>query len=236
MQTRWTMWTAVVMVATLAGCAGDGGSKPGQSAGDGFADRFEVDRKHFASTGRNDYFILEPGYEHVYESADGERLVITVLNETRPVDGVETRIVQEHESKNGKVIEVSRNFFAIDKSSGDVYYFGEEVDDYKDGKIVGHGGAWQSGVKGARYGLIMPARPRTGQKYYQEIAPGEAMDRAEVVDLTTKLDVPAGKFEKCLRTMETTPLEPKEKEYKIYAPGVGLLKDEDLKLVKHGPR
>ncbi len=59
------------------------------------------------------------------------------------------------------------------------------------------------------------------------------MDRAEIVSLTDKLTTPAGAFERCLRSKETTPLEKLASEYKIYAPGIGLVKDGDLELVAH---
>jgi hypothetical protein len=137
---------------------------------------------------------------------------------------------------DGKIKEVSRNFFAIDRKTNDVYYFGEEVDDYQDGKLVGHSGAWLAGEKGARFGLIMPGNPAVGARHYQEIAPEVAMDRAEVVSLTEKLEVPAGKFENVLKVEETTPLEPKERSNKYYARGIGLLKDGGCKLVKHGKK
>jgi Concanavalin A-like lectin/glucanases superfamily len=52
-------------------------------------------------------------------------LTITVLNETKMVDGVETRVVEERETKGGKLKEVSRNYFAISKRTNDVFYFGE---------------------------------------------------------------------------------------------------------------
>jgi hypothetical protein len=45
---------------------------------------------------------------------------------------------------------------------------------------------------------------------------------------------PAGEFRNCLKTEETTPLEPGVKEYKYYARGVGLVQDGALKLVKYG--
>ena len=80
----------------------------------------------------------------------------------------------------------------------------------------------------------MPGEPKVGQKYYQEIAPKRAMDRAEVIGLDETVKVPAGEFSKCLKTRETTPLEPDEREHKYYAPGVGLLIDGNLKLVKYG--
>ena len=58
-----------------------------------------------------------------------------------------------------------------------------------------------------------------------------AMDRAEIVSLTERLKTRAGTFERCVKTRETTPLEKLAREYKIYAPGVGLVKDGDLELV-----
>ena len=204
---------------------------------DGFEDEFNVAKESFASTGRNDYFILEPGYQLVLEGKDHgkpAKLVITVTNDTKKVDGVDTRVVEEFESVDGKPVEVSRNYFAIDKETRDVYYFGEEVDEYKNGKIVAHGGAWESGKNGARYGLMMPGEIRIGRKHYQEIAPKVAMDRAEIISDSETVSTPAGEFKNCLKTRETTPLEPEESEHKFYAKGVGLIVDAGLKLVKHG--
>jgi hypothetical protein len=40
-------------------------------------------------------------------------------------------------------------------------------------------------------------------------------------------------FERCLRVKETTPLEPLDRTYKVYAPGVGLIEDGPLKLGSH---
>jgi hypothetical protein len=44
--------------------------------------------------------------------------------------------------------------------------------------------------------------------------------RAEVVSLDDVIDTPTGKFQQLLKTEETTTL---EKEYKFYAPGLGLI-------------
>ncbi len=196
---------------------------------------FKVDKADLASSGRNPFFVLEVGHQIVLEnSKDKERLVITVLNETKTVDGVETRIVEENETKDGKQVEISRNYFAISKRDQAVYYFGEDVDMYKDGKIVSHEGAWLSGVKGAKFGLMMPGQPALKAKYYQEVAPKVAMDRAEVVSLTETVKTPAGEFKNCVKTEETTPLEPGVKEYKVYVRDIGLVQDGDLKLVKRG--
>jgi hypothetical protein len=158
---------------------------------------------------------------------------VTVLDETKVVDGVETRVVEERESVNGQPIEISRNYFAISKRTTDVFYFGEEVDMYKQGKVVGHEGSWVSGVAGAHFGLAIPGTPLLGARYYQEIAPKVAMDRAEIVSISEKLHTPAGEFVNCVKTEETSGVE-RAREMKLYAPGVGLILDGELKLTKYG--
>ena len=199
-------------------------------------DSFTVDRQSLATVGESRYFTLRPGYRLTLEGREhGKpvRLVITVLDETRRVGDVETRVVEERESSGNTPLEVSRNYFAIDNATGDVYYFGEDVDTYKHGKLTGHEGGWHHGSDRARFGLAMPGAPALGSRYYQEQAPGVAMDRAEVVSLTERIATPAGVFEGCLKTKESSPLEPFAKEYKVYAPGVGLVKDGSLVLVAH---
>jgi hypothetical protein len=198
-----------------------------------WTDHFGVEKGELASTGRNPYFVLEPGYRLTLQDGD-ERLVITVLDETKVVDGVETRVVEERESKRDALVEVSRNYYAISKRTNSVYYFGEDTDIYKDGKVVKHEGSWLAGVNGARFGLMMPGTPLVGGRYYEEIAPGVAMDRGQVASVAETMTVPAGSFTNVLRVEETTPLERGEHEYKLYAPGVGLLQDESLKLVRYG--
>jgi len=73
-----------------------------------------------------------------------------------------------------------------------------------------------------------------GMKYYQEIAPGVAMDRAEVLSLDEVLKTPAGDFPNSLKTQEGTALNLLEKEFKTYAPGIGLIQDQKLLLVDYG--
>jgi hypothetical protein len=194
---------------------------------------FFVEKGELVSTGRNTFLILEPGYQIVLEGG-GERIEKTVLHETKMVDGVETRVVEERETKDGKLVEISRNYFAISKRTSSVYYFGEDVDIYKNDKVVSHDGAWLSGVKGAKFGLMMPGTQILRGRYHQETAPGQAMDRAEIVSISETVTTPAGEFKNCLKVEETTPLEPTNIGYKYYAPGIGLVRDGSLKLVKHG--
>jgi hypothetical protein len=222
--------TIIVMLGSAAGLTAQDWRAP---AGETFTSTFAVDRADFISTGRNPYFILEPGYALILEGGR-TRLVVTVLPDTRQVDGVETRVVEERETENGELIEVSRNFFAIHTKTNSVFYFGEDVDMYKNGKVTSHDGAWRSGVAGARFGMMMPGLPLLKARYYQEIAPRVAMDRAEILGIGETLKTPAGTFTDVLRTQETTPLEPLAREAKYYAKDVGLIQDGDLKLVRVG--
>ena len=192
---------------------------------------FLVEKDELLSVGRNPYFILEPGYRLVLEG-DGAQLIITVLNETKKVDGVETRVVEERETKGGKLVEVARNYFAISKRTNDVFYFGEDVDMYKDGKIANHDGSWLSGVNGSKFGLMMPGRVLLHSRYYQEVAPNIAMDRATIVSVTETVKTPAGEFKNCVKVEETSPLSRFTTEHKYYAPGIGMVSDGEMKLVK----
>jgi len=214
---------AGVVVLTLGACTGSGAWTTG----------FMVEPDELASTGRNPYFVLEPGYSLVLEGG-GAQLIITVLNETKKVDGVETRVVEERETKGGQLVEVARNYFAISKRTNDVFYFGEDVDMYKDGRLVSHDGTWLSGVNGGKFGLMMPGRALLGAKYHQEVAPKVAMDRATIVSVSETVKTPAGEFTNCLKVEETTPLQRFTTEYKYYAPGIGMVQDGSLKLVKVG--
>ncbi len=198
---------------------------------------FFVKPSNFSSTGTNNYFILQPGYQLILAGEEDNSkvlLTITVLNQTKLVDGVETRIVEEKEERNGIVSEISRNYFVIDSLTNDVYYYGEQVDIYKDGKIKSNEGSWEACINGAKYGLLMPGKIKAGQRFYQEVAPNVAMDRSEIISNKITSKTPAGKFVLCLKTKETTPLEPNVEEYKIYAPGIGLIKDGSLLLIKYG--
>lgn len=201
------------------------------SEGKKWTDSFHQEDCTFSSLGRNRFFNLQPGHQLVLES-DEEKVVITVTNETKEIAGIETRVVEEREEQNGTLKEVSRNFFAICKEHDDVFYFGEEVDDYEDGKIVGHSGAWRADEKDSKAGIIMPGTVLLGARHYQEIAPN-AKDRAEILADDVTMTTPAGTFKNCIRVEETSGLDPDEKCYKTYAPGVGLIQDEDLLLTRY---
>ena len=201
-----------------------------------FTESFNQDSCTFSTTGQNMYFVLEQGFQLTLQGIEGKdtvKLVITVLNETKKIGKVETRVVEENETVNGKTVEISRNYFAFCAQTSSIFYFGEEVDIYKNGQIVSHDGAWIAEGKN-KPGIAMPGLILLGARYFQEIAPDIAMNRAEIISVSETMKTPAGDFINCLKTEETNALKSKEKEYKLYAPGIGLIKDENLLLVKYG--
>jgi hypothetical protein len=195
-------------------------------------EEFSISKCKLLTTGRNPYFVLDPGFQLVLEGG-GTKLQITVLDETKTIDGVLTRVVEEKEWKNGALSEIARNYFAMCEQTKDVFYFGEEVDFYENGKVVKHDGSWLAG-NGNKAGMIMPGAPKVKAKFYQEIAPGAAMDRAEIISLTETCKTPGGTFYKCMKVKEGTALNVLETEYKYYAPTIGLIRSGDMRLVKHG--
>jgi hypothetical protein len=217
-----------------------------------FTAEFRLEDCKFETKGVNPYFILRPHYQLVLEGEDdGEtiRLVISVLPETEKIvlpdiGMVRARVVEEREWVDDTLVEVSRNFFALCGKTNDVFYFGEEVDICKEGLVqVGdqflcnggepsHAGAWRAGVADAKPGIIMPGTFLLGSRYFQEQAP-VAMDRAEHVEMGLTMTTEAGTFEKCVKVIETTPLEPSSESEKIYCPEVGLVEDQ-VELVAFG--
>ena len=145
---------------------------------------------------------------------------------------VRTAVVEERELEGGELKEISRNFFALCRGTNDLYYFGEEVDIYEDGEVVSHAGAWRAGEDGAQPGILMPGTFLLGSRYFQERAPGAALDRAEHTAEGLEVETEAGTFHDCVEVTETTPLEPGSESVKVYCPGVGLVFDNDLALVE----
>jgi hypothetical protein len=212
---------------------------PAQGHEPPFTDDFRIEDCELETDGRNAWFSLIPGDQLVLSGEDdGEEFVvqITVLQKTRTIRfttesgkelRVRTRVVEEREWEDDELVEVSRNFFAICDQTGDVFYFGEAVDDYEDGEIVGHDGAWLAGIGGAQPGLLMPGRYLLGARYFQEIAPGIALDRGENTAMGLTVTTPAGTFHDCVEVIETSPLETGHESLKRYCPGIGLVQDDD---------
>jgi hypothetical protein len=209
-----------------------------------FTSSFRLGDCHFAAQGANVYFNLNPGTFLALEEEGDEltRVEITVLAETEPITvpglgTVTTRVVQERETVDGEVVEISRNFFALCGGRNDLVYFGEDVDIYNEDGSITHEGAWRAGQPDgnglAEPGILMPGTFLLGSRYFQELADGVALDRAEHVAMDLTVETEAGTFDECVQIRETTPLEPKSESLKIYCAGVGLVNDSGAELVEY---
>jgi len=244
---RSSSWAVLAVAAGVAALL----VLAGPLLGDGvahaaFTDSFRLQDCTWTINGRgNPYFPLRPNFQSILEGdEDGTEIraeiTVTRMSKVIPleVDGVikmvRTRIVEERESEDGELVEVSRNFFVRCKETNDVFYFGEEVDDYEDGEIVGHEGAWEVGIDGAMPGIIMPGRFLLGARYFQEVAPGVALDRSKHVDMGLELETEAGEFSDCVAALDSSALTPGDEDLKIYCPGVGITVDADLELIEYG--
>lgn len=115
----------------------------------------------FSSSGSTADFILEPGYQFALagnEAGNGVHSITTVLPETKVVDGVETRVVEERITENGDLVQVIRKYYAISDSTNSLLYFGRDVDNYANGQIVNHDGSWLAGSDGSR--ALLMAKPQ----------------------------------------------------------------------------
>lgn len=238
MKSTGTLFLTTIAAAAICGCssmrhqeAESGETKVKASSPQvGWRETFSVNKSDLAPSGANSYLTIQPG-RVLKLTAGKDRLTVSILPETKTVDGVTVGVLEEREEKDGQLIEVSRNYFATDPKTGDVYYFGEDVDNYKDGRIINHESAWLAGEKGARFGLMMPGKPKAGDKFCQEIAPKVALDRVEIVSVDETVKTPAGTFRHCVHLQETTPLE-SDVSHKYYAPGVGMIKDDEFELAE----
>ena len=135
----------------------------------------------------------------------------------------EALTVEDREySPGGDLIEATLDYFAQD-DDGNVYYLGEDVDTYKNGKVSGHSGAWLLGKDTQKPGVLMPAHPQIGDKFMSEDVPKITWEKDEVVSLSETVTVPAGIFSNCVKIKETA--SDGDTEIKFYAPGVGCIEE-----------
>jgi hypothetical protein len=173
----------------------------------------------------NPYWPMRPGSRWVYRETtpDGGKVrdVVTVTRRTKRIaNGVEARVVLDVATEHGKVVEKTEDYYAQDRA-GNIWYLGENTKSYENGRFKSSEGSFEAGVDGARAGIVMRAHPRRGMSYRQEQYPGHAEDRARIMSLREQAEVPFGHFRRTLLTRDTTPLEPRIVEYKLYARGVG---------------
>src|SRR5215210_5245541 len=190
---RKLIGAAAVCLAVAGGTAGCGsGGEDSQSASStaGAAgdlpqgsDDVAIDPAEFTTSIDNPYWPMAPGSRWVYnEVEDGveQRVVVTVTDRTKVIDGVETRVVHDVVSTHGVAVEKTFDWYAQD-SAGNIWYFGEDTTEYEHGRPASSAGSFEAGLDGAQPGVALPAEPTVGMAYREEYKQGEAEDEAIVI-------------------------------------------------------
>lgn len=189
--------------------------------------RPEVDPSDFVDRIDNPYFPLEPGTVFRYANGDGRGTnVVTVTAERKTVMGIRATVVLDEEFSAGVPVESTYDWYAQDRE-GTVWYLGEDTREVERERVVSSAGSWEAGREGARPGILMLAHPVPGERYRQEYLEGEAEDMGRVLEVDVSATVPAGTWDDCIRTEDTTPLEPEVRETKVYCRGVGLVLEDE---------
>ena len=176
----------------------------------------------------NPWQSLQPGMQFTYRGrtiegteAVGHRLVSTVTDLTKTIDGVRTVVVWDRDFSAGELVEAEIAFFAQD-DAGNVWELGEHPEAYENGKIV-ESPTWIQGIDRAQAGISMKAAPRAGTPSYS-LGLGPAVgftDRARVLKVGDRTCIPSRCFSGVLLVDEFNPDQPGKHQLKYYAPGVG---------------
>src|SRR3954453_21983230 len=199
-----------------------------------------IDPANFGRRIDNRYLPFKPGTRTVAKGVaengkTHQRDAQVVTDRKRKVDGVKCVVVRDTISSRGKSVERTFDWYTQDKH-GNVWYFGENSKDYREGHWVKSDGSWEAGVHGAQPGIMMEAHPKRGDAYRQDYNQRHAEDQAKILGRTGRVAVPAGTFKHTIGTKETSRLEPGVVERKWYARGVGEIKSQDVKGSKEGFR
>lgn len=226
---RLLVFTALLVVlgasALVSGCGG-GGSASSATKKPTMA-KFDPANFGDPATGSNPYLPLKPGTQSVREGATsvGSRRVphqvtTTVTDVYRKINGVRTVAVLDHEIDAGQVSQESLDYLAEDKQ-GNLWYLGGYTEEFQGGRYVSALDAWLGGVKGAKAGLLVQAKPRAGSPPYSVAQPdAEEGDVAEVIKVGARRCVPFKCFKDVLVVREGKASAP-DNEFKYYARGVG---------------
>ena len=149
------------------------------------------------------------------------RTEVTLLPDARIIEWqgrqVETLVSQYVAYLDGRIHEVAYDFYAQD-DDGAVWYFGEDVFNFKDGAIADTHGTWIAGKDGPA-AMIMPANPKVGDVYRPENIPGFVFEEVTVKAVDQTLRGPLGTVEGGL-VIEELHMD-NSTETKTFVPGYG---------------
>jgi hypothetical protein len=186
----------------------------------------------FTRTIDNPWFPLKPGTVLTAKGEDGGTPatdILRVTHRTKRILGIRATVIDDRVYENGRLNERTHDYYAQDKQ-GNVWYLGEDTATLKpNGQVESREGTWRAGVHGGRAGIFMPAHPHVGDGGWQEYLNGHAEDRYRILNFHTRVHTPASSSNHAMLIRETTPLEPRVVDHKIYVRGIGTVREETVK-------
>jgi hypothetical protein len=196
----------------------------------------KIDPAQFTSKITHPYLPWKPGAKWIYAGTkDGqpERVEVRVTKATKTILGVKCVVVSDIVTVNSTLAEKTTDWYAQNKVTGDVWYFGEDTAEYQNGVVTTTQGTWEAGVDNAKPGIVLQAHPAVGRLYRQEYRPGVAEDQAKVLTVSSTQKVPAGTFKNVIETRDLNPLDPSKIENKWFAKGVGSIRVLRIRSAHH---
>jgi hypothetical protein len=156
----------------------------------------------------NPYFPLPVGRTLLYRGVENGKKELDRMHVTgrkKSIAGIVATVVSDDVFEPvGKLAEKTFDYYAQD-DQGNVWYLGEDSREFLPGGKVDASGSWLAGRNGGKPGLIMEADPRVPDSYRQECRSGDAEDLAWVVGRGGHETVPYARFDRVLRTLESSP-------------------------------
>ncbi len=182
---------------------------------------------NFGNTIDNPWHPLIPGTVMTYEGTKDDKpatQVTTVTSRTKTIVGVKCVVVEDIMSLAGVPVDKTMGYYAQDKD-GNVWSFGEDVQELDSKGKVAKTEGWHAGIDGATPSIIMEATPTKGHTLINEYT----NDHAEVVSLAKSVKVPLGSYSDALMMKEWTPDEPDLLTNKYYVKDIGAVRDVAVK-------
>jgi hypothetical protein len=220
-------WAALVVAAAVVGGGAISAVQARPMATTTSTASRGIDPSNYVRYVTNPFLPFRPGTVLTYRGVkDGGTQVerVAVLHRTKRIQGVVTTVVHDESRHAGRLLEQTDDWYAQDRQ-GNVWYFGEDTKAYGPHGQVSSEGSWQAGVRGAVPGIVMEADPQPTDGYRQEFWRGHAEDTAWVLRRGGSLHVPLGTVHHVLVTLEWSRLEPNVIDRKIYAKGLGIVRE-----------
>jgi len=187
----------------------------------------------------NQWLPLKPGIQWVRDGQTDvghrrvvHRVVSTVTDVSRLIDGVRSVAVLDQDIDAGQLVQQSLDYWATDRR-GNVWDLGGYTEEYEGGRFTLYRDAWLTGVGGARAGVQMPAHPSVADPPYSIAQPpGADPDVAKTIEANSRMCVPFRCFDGVLVIREGKASAPVN-EFKYYARGVGQILNTPQKDSKH---